>query len=137
MLYGSLGEDDDDESKESGPDRDAEVEPTVDATDGLGDDESGDPLDQTTANTAVTSPDTDHPDVSDEEGEYDGGDHDQQSDDNGSDFSSDESPNPSDDETDSAEKGDAESASESDATETDRSDKTESEEGGHDPAGFM
>nr|WP_225308238.1 type IV secretion system DNA-binding domain-containing protein [Haloarcula sp. CBA1131] len=137
VLRGSLGEDDDDESRESGPDRDSEVEPTVDATDGLGNDESTGPLDQTTANTAVTSPDTDHPNLSDEECECVGGDHDQQSDDNSGDFSSDESPNPTTDETEAAEKGDAESASESDATETDEQDKTESEEKGHDPAGFM
>ncbi|WP_424005407.1 type IV secretion system DNA-binding domain-containing protein (plasmid) [Haloarcula salina] len=137
VLRGSVGETHDDASRDRGLDRDPEVEPTVDATDGLGDDGSSDPLDQTTANTAVTFPDTDDPDISDKEDEYDGGDHDQQSDDNGGNFSSDESPNPTDDETESAEKVDPESSSESDATETDDQDKTESEERGHDPAGFM
>ncbi|WP_146418334.1 type IV secretory system conjugative DNA transfer family protein [Haloarcula hispanica] len=137
ILRGSTGETDDGVSRESGPDRGPEVEPTVDATDGLGDDDSTDPLDQTTANTAVTSPDTDHPDISDNEDECDGGSHDHQSGDNGGDIASDESPTPTDPETESAEKGNSESSTESDATETDEQDKTESEERGHDPAGFM
>ncbi|GGM50441.1 type IV secretion system DNA-binding domain-containing protein [Haloarcula argentinensis] len=137
VLGGSTGETDDDGSSDNSPDRDPDVEPTVDATDGLGDDDSSHSLDQTTANTAVTSSDADHPDLSDLQNEPDGTDQDQNPTDNVGDFSSDESPNLSDDEAESAEKIDSESPSESDAAETEDQDKTESEERGHDPAGFM
>ncbi|WP_239642357.1 type IV secretory system conjugative DNA transfer family protein [Haloarcula amylolytica] len=141
VLRGSLGEDDDDESKESGVDCDAEVEPTVDATDGLGDDESTGPLDQTTANTAVTSPDTDHPDISDLEGNSGGADQDQQLPDDDGDHSPETVPDPSNDETDSAEKEESESPDESDTeADTDKSeerDETEASGERRRPSEFM
>ncbi|MCJ0621137.1 conjugal transfer protein TraD, partial [Haloarcula hispanica] len=141
VLRGSLGEDDDDESKESGPDRDSEVEPTVDATDGLGDDESTGPLDQTTANTAVTSPDTDHPNLSDLEGNSGGADQDQQLPDDDGDHSPETVPDPSSDETDSAEKEESESPDESDTeADTDKSeerDETEASGERRRPSEFM
>ncbi len=141
VLYGSLGDDDDDESRESGPDRDSEVEPTADATDGVGDDESTDPLDQTTANTAVTSPDTDHPDVSDLEGDSGGADQDQQLPDDDGDHSPETVSGPSSDETDSAEKEESESPDESDTeTDTDKSeerDETEASGERRRPSEFM
>ncbi|GGM53365.1 type IV secretion system DNA-binding domain-containing protein [Haloarcula argentinensis] len=141
VLRGSVGETDGDESRNSGPGRDPEVEPTVDATDGLGDDDSSDLLDQTTANTAVTSPDTDRPDISDEENEYDGGDHDQQSDDNTGGLFSDPDPDPSLGGTESAEQEGGESPTESDAegdsNETEERDETESKEEERDVSEFM
>ncbi|WP_367176764.1 type IV secretory system conjugative DNA transfer family protein [Haloarcula rubripromontorii] len=141
VLYGSLGEDDDDEPGDSDPDRDAEVEPTVDATDGLGNDESTGPLDQTTANTAVTSPDTDHPDISDLEGDSGGADRDQQLPDDDGDHSPETVPDPSSDETDSAEKEESESPDESDTeADTDKSeerDETEASGERRRPSEFM
>ncbi|EMA25243.1 type IV secretory system conjugative DNA transfer family protein [Haloarcula argentinensis] len=137
LVRESDGEIEDADSKDSEPDRDPDVEPTLDVTDGLADDDSSDPLDQTTANTAVTSPDADHLDLSDSQDESDGTDQDQNPTDNVGDFSPDESPNLSDDGAESAEQIDSESPSESDAAETEDQDKTESEERGHDPAGFM
>ncbi|MFU1782961.1 type IV secretion system DNA-binding domain-containing protein [Haloarcula japonica] len=141
VLRGSVGETDGDQSRGSGPDRDPEVEPTVDATDGLGDDESDDPLDQTTAHTAVTSPDTDSPDISDEENEYDGGDHDQQSDDNTGGLFSDPDPDPSLGGAESAEQEGGDSPTESDAegdsNETEERDETESREEERDVSEFM
>ncbi|KZX49731.1 type IV secretory system conjugative DNA transfer family protein [Haloarcula sp. K1] len=141
VLYGSLGETEDDESGESGPDRDSEVEPTADATDGLDDDESTDPLDQTTANTAVTSPDTDRPDVSDLEDNSGGADQDQQLPDDDGDHSPETVPDSSSDETESAEKEESESPDESDmeggTDESEERDDTESREDRHRPAEFM
>ena len=137
VLRGSVGEANGDESRDSGPDRNPKAEPTVDATGRLGDDESDDPLDQTTANTAVTSPNEDRSDLLDLQDESDGTDQDQNPTDNVGDLSPDKSPNLNDDEAESAEKIDSESHLESDAAETEDQDKTESEERGHDPAGFM
>ncbi|WP_049943121.1 type IV secretory system conjugative DNA transfer family protein [Haloarcula amylolytica] len=141
VLRGSVGETDGDESRESGVNRDPEVEPTADATDGLDVDESDDPLDQTTANTAVTSPDTDHPDLSDSEDEYDGGDHDQQSDDNTGGLFSEPDPDPSLGGTESAQQEGGESPTESDAegdsNETEGRDETESREEERDVSEFM
>jgi energy-coupling factor transporter ATP-binding protein EcfA2 len=137
LVRESNNETEDDDSNNSEPDPDPDVEPTVDATDGLGDDDSSDPLDQTTANTAVTSPDEDHSDLSDPQDKSDGTDQDQNPTDDVGDLSPDKSPNLSDDEAESVEKIDSESHSESDAAETEDQDKTESEERGHDPAGFM
>ncbi|NLV08231.1 type IV secretion system DNA-binding domain-containing protein [Haloarcula rubripromontorii] len=140
VLYESAGETDD-ESRDSGPDRGPEVEPTVDATDGLDDDNSSDLLDQTTANTAVTSPDMDHPDLSDSEDEFGGGSHDQQSDDNTGGLFSEPDPDPSLGGTESAEQEGGESPTESDAegdsTETEERDETESREEGRDVSEFM
>ncbi|MHC3382203.1 type IV secretory system conjugative DNA transfer family protein, partial [Haloarcula sp. H-GB5] len=141
VLRGSLGETDGDESRESGPDRDSEVEPTADTTDGLGDDESTDPLDQTAANTAVTSPDTDRPDLSDKEGKDDGGDHDQQSDDNTGGLFSESDPDSSLGGTESDQQEGGESPTESDAegdsNETEERDETESKEEERDVSEFM
>ncbi|WP_225307742.1 MULTISPECIES: type IV secretion system DNA-binding domain-containing protein [unclassified Haloarcula] len=141
IFRGSTGETDDGEPRDSGPDRGPEVEPTVDVTDGLSDDDSSDLLDQTTANTAVTSPDTDHPDLSDNEDEFDGGSHDQQSDNNTGGLFSESDPGPSLGGTESAEQEGGESPTESDpegdSTETEERDETESREEGRDVSEFM
>ncbi|SDX37788.1 TraM recognition site of TraD and TraG [Haloarcula vallismortis] len=125
----STGETGGGESIDSGPDRDPGVEPTVDATDGLGDDDSSDLLDQTTANTAVTSPDTDQSDISDKEGKSGGADQDQQLPDEDGDHSSGTVPDPSSDETDSTEKEESESPDESDTEgDTDKSEQRDEAE---------
>ncbi len=141
LVRESDDEIEDDDSTNSEPDRDHDVEPTVDATDGLGDDDSSDPLDQTTANTAVTSPDADHSNLSDSEDKSTGVDQGPDSDDNTGGLFSESEPNPSIGGTESAEQEGGESPTESDAEgdsdETEDRDETESREQGRDVSEFM
>ncbi|WP_137685384.1 type IV secretory system conjugative DNA transfer family protein [Haloarcula mannanilytica] len=136
-LRGSGGETKADESKNNRPDRGPEVEPIVDAADGLDDDDSSDPLDQATANTAVTSPDTDFPDLSEFATESSGQDQDQQLPDDDGDHSPDLGSDPGSEETESAETEESGSASELDTDKSEEQDETESEEKGYDPGQFM